>query len=352
MSILIYDPLLDDFEPGLKTADVISIFNELRPEQIKLIHQISEKNQVKDSFLRSSYSEKEQWDFTVHVLQELGFDWNRGRLDKTAHPFTTSFSIDDVRIANRVSSDYLPTCFFGAMHEGGHALYAQGIDIGLERTPLAGGCSLAFHESQSRMVENIIGRSYEFWAYCYPKLQRTFPTHLKNVSLKDFYRGINKVAPGTIRVESDEATYNLHIMLRVEIELGMVEGALEVKDLPEVWNSKMNEYLGITPQNDREGVLQDVHWSLGALGYFATYALGNLISAQLWNKMNESLPKVSDDIKHGDFGSMMNWLKNNVHQHGAKYQPQELITRITGSKIEHKHYLTYLRNKYSDIYSL
>ncbi|HIE57772.1 MAG TPA: carboxypeptidase M32, partial [Anaerolineales bacterium] len=318
----VYDPLLDMFEPGMKTADVRAIFDAMRPKQVALIQEIGNQPQVDDAFLHKKFDEQKQWDFGVSVITKFGYDWNRGRQDKSAHPFTTNFSRDDVRITTRFEVDYLGSALFSTMHEGGHALYEQGSSPKYERSPLAGGASLAVHESQSRMFENLIGRSMPFWEHFYPQLQDTFSAQLGNVDLQTFYKGINKVEPSLIRVEADEATYNLHIMLRLELEIALMEGTLAVADLPEAWNARMEEYLGLTPPNDADGVLQDVHWSGGMIGYFSTYALGNLVSVQLWEKMNADMPNMEDQIRKGKFGDLLNWLVENVHQHGRKYEPQ------------------------------
>ncbi len=348
----VYDPLLDDFEPGLKTADVQRIFEALRPQQVALIKAIAEKPQVDDSFLHQPYDEKKQWDFGVEVITKFGFDWKRGRQDKSAHPFTTSFSVNDVRITTRIVPDFLGTGLFGTMHECGHALYEQGVDPALERTPLGHGASLAIHESQSRLWENLVGRSRPFWEHFYPRLQEYFPAQLGNVDLETFYKGINKVEPSLIRTEADEATYNLHIMLRLELEIALMEGSVEVKDLPEVWNEKMSEYLGVTPPDDAHGVLQDIHWSMGALGYFSTYALGNLISAQWWERIHEDIPNLDEQIRAGNFADLLGWLREHIHRHGAKFEPQELVKRVTGSGIDPAPYMRYLKTKYGEIYNL
>lgn len=348
----VYDPILDDFEPGLKTADVQEIFKTLRPQQVELIKAISEKPQVDDSFLRGEFDERKQWDFGVSVITAFGYDWNRGRQDRAAHPFTESNGSDDVRITTRIYPDELTAGLFSSMHETGHALYELGVDHALARSPLASGASLALHESQSRMYENLLGRSMPFWEFYYPRLQETFPAQLGNVSLEDFYRGINKVEPSLIRVEADEATYNLHVMLRLELEIALMERSLEVKDLPEAWNAKMEQFLGVTPPNDADGVLQDVHWSSGLIGYFSTYALGNLISLQLWELIQQDIPNLPDLVRKGQFGELLEWLRRKVHRHGAKYEPQDLIMRITGSKIDPEPYMRYLNNKYGQIYKL
>jgi carboxypeptidase Taq len=348
----VYDPLLDDFEPGLKTVDVKEIFTALRPEQVALVHAISQKPQVDDSFLTVEYPEKMQWDFGVEVISHFGFDWHRGRQDKSVHPFTSGFNTGDVRITTRFLQNRVASALFGSMHEAGHGLYELGIDLALDRTPLASGASMAIHESQSRMWENLVGRSRSFWVYFYPKLQQMATDHLGNVDLETFYRGINKVEPSLVRVEADEVTYNLHIMLRLELEIALMEGSLEVKDLPEAWNTRMKEYLGVVPPDDASGVLQDVHWSAGLFGYFPTYALGNLVSAQLWETILVDIPDLPQQFEKGTFHNLLQWLREKIHQHGAKFEPQDLIRRITGSKITPEPYLRYLKTKYSEIYGL
>jgi carboxypeptidase Taq len=347
-----YDTLLDDYEPGMKTADVKAIFDGLRSKQVRLIKAIGESKQVKDAFLLKKYNEKKLIDFGVKVISQFGYDWNRGRQDKAPHPFETSFSVNDVRITTRYEADNPLATLFSTMHEAGHAMYEQGINPAYERTPLSGGTSLAVHESQSRMWENLVGRSMPFWQHFYPDLKKTFPAQLDGVSLKSFYKAINKVEPSLIRVNADEATYNLHIMLRLELEIGMVEGKIAVKDLPEIWNAKMEEYLGIVPPDDARGVLQDIHWSGGSIGYFSTYALGNLISAQLWEKIRKDIRDLDDQISEGNFSELLAWLRNNIHQHGHKYDPQVLVEKVTGSKITPEPYLRYLTKKYSEIYDL
>jgi carboxypeptidase Taq len=336
----------------MKTAEVKAIFDALRPQQVELIKAIADNPQVDDSFLHQAYDEQKQWDFGVEVITKYGYDWKRGRQDKSVHPFTSNFGRTDVRLTTRINPEYLGTGLFGTLHECGHGLYELGSASKYERSPLAGGASLGVHESQSRMYENLIGRSLPFWEHFYSSLQETFPSQLGNVDLQTFYKGINKVEPSLIRVEADEATYNMHIMLRLEIEIALMEGKLEVKDLPEVWNTKMEEYLGVVPPTDTEGVLQDIHWSFGGIGYFSTYALGNLISAQLWEKMLVDMPDMLEQIRKGEFTDLLEWLVTNVHQHGKKYEPQELVQRVTGSKIDAAPYMRYLKTKFSEIYEL
>jgi carboxypeptidase Taq len=348
----IYDPLLDYFEPGMKTSEVKEIFSGLREKQVDLIKAISEKPQVDDSFLFLDYDAKKQWDFGEAVITKYGYDWNRGRQDKAAHPFTTTFGIGDVRITTRVDENFLNTALFGTLHEAGHGIYEQGVSTDIERTLLADGASYGMHESQSRMYENLLGRSYDFWVHFYPRLQETFSTQLGNVDLDTFYKGINKVEPSLIRVEADEATYNLHIMLRLELEIELMEGTLEVKDLPEAWNARINEYLGIDPPNDADGVLQDVHWSAGYLGYFPTYSLGNLIANQLWEKINQDIPELSTQVQKGEFSELLAWLRENVHRHGKKFKPQDMVERIVGERINAEAYIKYLNEKFGAIYQL
>jgi carboxypeptidase Taq len=347
-----YDTLLDNYEPGMKTAEVKTIFEGLRPQQVELIKAIASAKQVKDGFLYKKYKEKKMIKFGADVVTQFGYDWNRGRQDKAAHPFETTFSVDDVRITTRYEKDNPTATLFSTMHEAGHAMYEQGVNPAYERTPLASGTSLAVHESQSRMWENLVGRSLPFWEHFYPAFKKTFSSQLGGVSLKSFYKAINKVQPSFIRVNADEATYNLHIMLRLELEIAMVEGSVAIKDLPEMWNTKMQEYLGITPPNDAKGVLQDIHWSGGSIGYFSTYALGNLISVQLWEQINKDIPDLDDQIRKGNFSELLGWLRKNVHQHGHKYEPQVLIENVTGSKITFEPYVRYLTKKYSGIYKL
>ena len=347
-----YDTLLDDYEPGMKTEEVKAIFDGLRPKQVKLLKAIAGSKQVKSDFLHARYNEKKLNEFGVQVISKFGYDWSRGRQDKAPHPFETTFSVNDVRITTRFEPENPIAMLFSTMHESGHAMYEQGVNPVYERTPLASGTSLAIHESQSRMWENLVGRSLPFWEHFYPQFKKHFPAQLEGVSLKNFYKGINRVEPSLIRVNADEATYNMHIMLRLEMEIGMVEGTLAVKDLPEIWNAKMRDYLGITPPDHARGVLQDIHWSQASIGYFSTYALGNLVTAQLWEKIRKDIRDLDDQICKGNFAELLGWLRKNVHQYGHKYEPQVLMQRVTGSKITPEPYVRYLTKKYNEIYGL
>jgi len=348
-----YDPLLDDYEPGMKTVEVETVFRSLRPMQVELVRAIAESGrQVDDSVLHQEYAEEKQLQFGAEVIKDLGFDFERGRQDKSPHPFTTGFGIGDVRITTRFQLRFFNDCFFSTLHEAGHAMYAQGVSPTLDRTPLIDGASLGIHESQSRMWENIVGRSLPFWRHYYGRLQAIFPTQLGNVPLEQFHRAVNKVHPTLIRTEADETTYNLHVMLRFELELALILGELAVDDLPGIWNEKMREYLGITPPDDAQGVLQDIHWSSGMIGYFSTYALGNLIACQLWEKIRQDIPDVEAQIERGSFGALLGWLREKIHRHGAKFEPMVLLKRAVGSGLDSAPYIRYLRDKYGAIYAL
>lgn len=347
----IYDPMLDEFEPGLKTAEIQAIFTVLRKEQVQLIQELTARRQVNASFLHQTFPENLQWNFGLEVISNMGFDWNRGRQDSSAHPFTTTFGMGDVRVTTRVIPDNLASALFSTIHEGGHALYEQGFSPTMHRTPLAAGASMALHESQSRLWENLVGRSRSFWNYYYPKLQQYFPGQLGNISLEEFYKGINRVEPSLIRTEADEATYNLHIMLRLEMEIALLERKIEVRDLPEIWRERMREYLGIIPKDDAHGVLQDIHWAGGLIGYFPTYALGNVISVQVWECLKRDIPDLDEQIARGDLKPLLNWLRQNIHVHGAKFETQELVKKVTGSIIDPQPYLRYLKSKFKEIYS-
>jgi carboxypeptidase Taq len=344
-----YDVLLDDYEPGMKAAEVSAIFEPLRSRQVALIRKIAAAGQVDDAFLHQPFDENVQWTFGVEVITKFGYDWKRGRQDKSPHPFTAGFSTGDVRITTRVDPQFLGTALFGTMHECGHALYGQGHAAQLERTPLCEGASLAVHESQSRLWENLVGRSRPFWLAFYPRLQELFP-QLRGTPRESFYRGINRVRPSLIRVEADEATYNLHIMLRMELEIGLITGRVSVKELPERWNAGMTEYLGVTPSDDAHGVLQDVHWSGASMGYFPTYALGNLVSTQLWEAIRRDIPDLEEQVGKARFEGLLSWLRERIHRHGRKFEPQELVRRVKGSGIEAGPYVRYLERKYGEIY--
>lgn len=348
-----YDALLDLYEPGMTTAEVKRIFGELRDSQVPLIAAIVEnKDRASNAILKRDYPIDRQREFGEMVVRKYGYDFSRGRQDLAVHPFCTSFSSNDVRITTRFELNWLPSALFGTMHESGHGMYEQGISQAIEGNILASGTSLGIHESQSRLWENVVGRSRGFWGHFYGDLQKTFPEALGGVDLETFYRSINASEPSFIRVEADEVTYNMHIMVRFDLETAVYEGKIAVKDLPEAWNAKYQEYLGITPPNNRLGLLQDVHWSSGIMGYFPTYALGNLLSLQFYEKAVQDKPAIPDEIGRGEFDSLREWMRDNIYQHGSKFKPQELVQRVTGTSIQTGPYLNYLKTKYSDIYGL
>lgn len=345
-----YDALLDEYEPGMKTSDVESIFSSLREDLVPLVHKIKESVQPDNRFLFEHFDHQKQWDFGIDVIKDFGYNFDRGRQDVSAHPFTTSFSITDVRLTTRIQEDYFPTGLFGTLHEAGHGLYEQGVALELDRTPLAEGTSLGMHESQSRLWENLVGRSYGFWTHYYPKLQALFPERLSDKSLDTFYKAVNKVSPSLIRVEADEVTYNLHIMLRFQLENALIARDMNVNDLPEVWNETMQEYLGVRPDSDSNGVLQDIHWSLGVFGYFPTYALGNLMSTQLFNQIRKDVTDVEQQIATGHFEELLSWLRTHVHHYGRKLTATEILQRATGESLSSDSWVTYVEEKYSAIY--
>lgn len=350
----LYDALLDQFEPGMKTAEVKNVFAELKAELVPLVQAIVERtDQVDGSVLQQEFDETAQWEFGLIPLKAIGFDLERGRQDKSVHPFTTNFSINDVRITTRVHKDMFSSALFGTLHEGGHALYEQNSDPALEGTFLAGGTSLGVHESQSRLWENVLGRSREFWQFYYPQLQEFFPSQLNNVGLDTFYRAINQVEPSFIRVEADEVTYNLHIFLRFELEQDLLEQRLKVTDLPAAWSAKMQESLGLTPPDDALGVLQDIHWSGGMMGYFPTYTLGNVLSLQFYQQTLQDIPDLREQFTRGQFGALLDWFRNNIQRHGRKFTANELVQRVTGAdSLDPRPYLAYIKRKYSEIYGL
>ncbi|HEY1016763.1 MAG TPA: carboxypeptidase M32, partial [Herpetosiphonaceae bacterium] len=348
-----YDALLDSYERGLTTAQVASVFDELKRGTVPLVRAIADLgDDGRDACLHQPFDEGRQEAFGVEVVSRFGYDWSRGRQDRTAHPFCTQFGRNDVRITTRFNPDWLAPALFGTLHETGHALYEQGVKPELSRTPLERGASLGIHESQSRLWENLIGRSLPFWTYFYPRLQEFFPEQLGKVDLTTFYRAINAVKPSLIRVEADEVTYNLHVMIRFELEQQLVAGTLPIADLPAAWNAKYEEYLGVTPPDAALGVLQDVHWSGGMIGYFPTYTFGNVLSVQFFEAAVAAHPEINDEIGRGEFGTLYRWLQENIYQHGRKFKPNELVTRVTGRPMEAAPYVRYLKQKFAPLYGI
>ena len=346
-----YDPLLDEYEPYMKTAQVGEVFAGLREGLKQLLEKIRESGRTVDTdFLNRDYEIEKQKAFGLGVLKALGFDFKRGRLDETAHPFTTTLGSSDVRITTRYNKNFFPTAIFGTIHECGHGLYELGFDPALHGTLLAEGASLGLHESQSRMMENMIGRSLPFWSHFHPKLKALFPDALSDVDLRRFYEGVNRVAPSFIRVEADEVTYNLHILLRFELEKQLISGDLSVGDLPEAWNARMQELLGLSPPDDAQGVLQDVHWSGGMFGYFPTYSLGNLYAAQFFDALKRDVSDWRRQVEEGRFHDILGWLRENIHKHASVYPARDLCIRVTGQPLDPKYLLDYLEEKFGDIY--
>jgi len=349
------DPLIDYHDPGLTAADVRMVLAELREGLLPLVKAIADSGiEVDDRCLRQHFPADRQLAFGLPIARAFGYDFDRGRQDLTAHPFATSFSIGDVRITTRVREDHLGEALFGTLHESGHAMYEQGIDAALERSPLGNGVSAGIHESQSRLWENLVGRSRPFWRHCYPHLQAAFPEQLGRVDLETFYQATNKVTPSLIRTDADEVTYNLHVMLRFELELDLLEGRLTIAELPDAWGERMQGYLGVTPPDDRDGVLQDVHWYDGTLGgSFQGYTLGNIMSVLFYEQAVQAHPSIPDEMGEGQFATLHHWLRENLYRHGRKFTARELLERTTGSpEINSGPYLHYLWQKFSEIYGI
>ena len=348
-----YDALLDKYERGATTAQVREIFAATKAETKPLLETIQEKgSSVDDSLLHQPYDIEKQKEFAHYLAEVVGYDFDRGHLGTAVHPFATSFSRNDARITSRWYPEFINPSVFGALHESGHAMYEQGTAPDLARTPLARGTSSGIHESQSRMIENIVGRSRGFWRAHFPRLQTLFPEQLGNVTVEDFYRAVNKVQPSLIRVEADELTYNMHIILRFELEQALIKGDLPVAELPTAWNDKMKSLLGIVPPTDREGVLPDVHWSRPSFGYFPTYALGNLYAAQFFDAASEEVPAIEAEMEAGKTDALLAWLREQIHQHGRKFTPDEIVQRATGRPLDHEAFIRYVTAKFSDVYDL
>ncbi len=348
----IYDALLDQFEEGSTTAECKQVFESIKAPLIALIHQIKTSDQQPDTaVLSQGHWDQAKLEQTIkEMLTTIGYDLNRGRLDVAAHPFCSGWSINDTRITTR----YIPypsSAILTCLHEAGHGMYEQGSLQKWDRTPLAGGISLGVHESQSRLWENIIGRSKEFWHYFLPKFAQVAP-ELSSVSLDKWYRANNKVEPSFIRVESDELTYNLHVLLRFELECDILSDTISVKDVPEAWNAKMNKYLGVTPPDHAHGCIQDVHWSAGLIGYFPTYTIGNLLSYQIWNTLRKDVPNTKELVSQGNFQPILSWLQEKIYIHGKRYTPKDLIQKVTGKPLGASDYLEGLTAKYKEIYDL
>jgi carboxypeptidase Taq len=337
-----YDILLDDYERGMKTAEVRTVFDRLKEGLIELLRAVEPAD---DSPIDRAFPAEAQEVFSRQILDRFGFDPASWRLDPTSHPFMSSPGYGDIRVTTHYSDRGLHS-LFASMHEFGHGIYEYGVAEAFARTPLGSGASMGLHESQSRMWENLVGRSRPFWDRFFPELQQAFPGVVDDVDEEAFFRAVNAVQPSLIRVDADEVTYSLHIILRFELEQELLAGTLSLDDLPEAWNALMKEYIGIDVPHDGDGVLQDMHWASGYLGYFPTYALGNVISVQIWNKALESLPDIPQQVAEGEFAPLREWLTENLYRHGRKFTPQETLERVTGSRIDPEPYLAYLRDKH------
>ncbi len=347
-----YNTLLDNYEIGMTVDKVDELFGELKKNLVPLVKAINESGYEPKKFFDNEFDVAKQKEFCKYILKEMNYDFDAGRLDESVHPFTIGITPGDVRVTTRFSPTNFEGALFGTIHEGGHALYEQNVSPELIGTVLCRGTSSGIHESQSRFWENIVGRSKAFWSRYLGELAKYFPEQAKGFTLDDFYRGTNKVNASMIRVEADECTYNLHIMLRYELEKQLINGEIEVKDLPSLWNDKMEEYLGIRPKTDSEGVLQDMHWSGGMFGYFPTYALGNLYSAQIYNAIKKEIPDFNELVAKGDFEKIFGYLKENIYRHGKLLKPNEIIKNISGEELSGKYLAAYLEEKYKDIYNI
>jgi len=348
-----YDALLDIYEPYVTTEEISVIFDDLKKFLVPFLKKIKKsKIKINPNILKDNFPISKQIDFNKLVAEKIGFDFEAGRLDISAHPFSTNFNAQDARITTRYKKDNLIDSLSSTIHESGHAMYEQGILIENFGTPLGESASIGIHESQSRIWENIVGKGKNFWKFFYPIMQEKFPKPFSKIKFDDFYRAINCVKPSLVRVESDEVTYNLHIIMRFEIEKELIDGSIEAEDLPKIWNNKTKEYFGINVPNDAMGVLQDVHWSGGEFGYFPAYALGNLYSAQFYFAAKRDIENLEEKFSEGQFSQFREWLRENIHIHGKMYSTEELLKRITGEKLDSKYFIDYIKNKYSEIYNI
>ena len=338
---------------GMKASTLKTLFADLRVELVPIVQAITSQPPADDSCLRKQFPHAAQLAISKEIVAQMGYDFQRGRLDLTHHPFETNFSVGDVRITTRVKENQLSECLYGVLHEGGHGMYEQGVRPELEGSPMGGGASAALHESQSRLWENIVGRSRDFCEYASPRLQAAFPEQLGEVPMETFYRAINRVERSLIRVDADEVTYNLHVMLRFDFEMALLEGSLAVRDLPEAWRERFKVDIGINPPDDRDGVLQDVHWYGGIIGgAFQGYTLGNVLGAAFFDQALKAHPEIPAEMRQGNFGTLRGWLVDNLYQHGSMFTAPELIERLTGGPIRIEPYLHYLRTQYGELYAL
>ncbi|MBI3607724.1 MAG: carboxypeptidase M32 [Nitrospirae bacterium] len=347
-----YDALVDAFEPGMTASRLTPLFAELKTALSALLARIMDSPVRPAPLPAGPYDAQRQLAFGSLLLSAMGYRFDHGRLDQSAHPFTTGFHPTDVRVTTRVSAEDVTSSLFSCLHEGGHGLYDQGLDPAYYGTPLGEAVSLGMHESQSRLWENCVGRSIELWRHFYPLLRQAFPGPLARVSLEEFHAAINTVKPSLIRVEADELTYNFHIIVRYELEQQLIAGQLSPADLPQAWNEAMHGTLGVTPRDDGEGVLQDIHWAHGAFGYFPTYTLGNLYAAQFWQQAQRDLADLPTLIEGGRLDPLVSWLRDRIHRWGRTHSSDALLRRITGEPLNPEHFMTYLEGKFGAIYRL
>lgn len=347
-----YDALADQYEKGCTVALLDRVFGQVRPPLQDLLDSILTRQQVDDSFLHQSFPKQQQWDFGMEVIRQMGFDFDAGRQDLSEHPFTTSFNKNDVRITTRIDETDFSHMTWSCIHEGGHALYEQGLPEEYYGLPLGEYASLSIHESQSRLWENHIGRSLDWWQHVYPLLQRTFPDQLKGISTEQFYRGINKTGASFIRTEADEVSYHFHVMIRYELEKSLIDGSLSVADIPAYWNQQYAAYLGVKVPDDKRGCLQDIHWSHGSFGYFPTYSLGSFYAAQLFESAKDQDNTIQPGIEKGDTSALLAWLRQHVHRLGRRYTSEELCRHATGQTLDIQYFLHYLLDKYNKIYNI
>jgi carboxypeptidase Taq len=349
----IADPLIDDADEGMTAESVHALFADLRRALVPIVQAITEQAEADDSCLRGVFPEAPQIAFGLAAAKRFGYDLARGRLDKSPHPFCTRFASGDVRITTRVYEGHIDQALFSTLHEAGHAMYEQGVDAAFEGTPLGSGVSAGVHESQSRLWENVVGRSRGFWEHYYPLLREAFPGQFDAVPLETFYRAINKVARSLIRTDADEVTYNLHVMMRFDLEVDLLDGRLRVADLPEAWRARMQADFGLTPPDDRDGCLQDIHWYVGSIGGgFQGYTIGNILSAQFYAAAVKAHPEIPRDVARGEFGALHEWLRTHLYRHGRKFTPNALVEHATGEPMNTQPYLDYLRGKYGELYRL
>lgn len=347
-----YDILLDDYERGMKTSEISAVFEDFKTGAKPLVEKVAAAaGDDRDASIHKHFPKEDQEKLSNAIVRAVGFTDDAFDLTETTHPFASAMSINDIRITTKYEEDYFNPSFFGTLHEFGHGLYEHQVDEKYERTPVARGASMMWHESQSRMWENLVGRSLPFWKWATPKVHEVFGEQFAGMDAEDMYRAVNAMGPSLIRIEADELTYNYHIIIRFELERELLAGKVTFDDLPEAWNAKIEDYLGIKVPNNREGVLQDTHWGSGSVGYFPTYALGNLLGASLWQKINADLPNLSSEFEAGEFGSLREWGRANIHQHGSLYTPRELMKKVLGSDVlSAQPALDYLSNKVDELY--